>query len=189
MGTAKSRGGYDAMGNDDNIEILAQGKFLELVRQGRWEFVRRLNATGAVIIVALTDERRLIFVEQFRVPLGRRTVEFPAGMVGDDAGFENETLAEGATRELLEETGYEALTMTELTVGPNSSGLTNETATIFRAGGLKKVADGGGVDSEDITVHEIPLEEVDSWLRKKEADDCMISPRIYAGLYFIGRDG
>ena len=177
------------MPNDPKIEILARGKFLELVRQGRWEFVRRVNATGAAIIVALTDEQRLIFVEQYRVPLGRRTIEFPAGMVGDDAGFEDESLADGAKRELLEETGYRTETMTVLTVGPNSSGLTNETATIFRAGGLKKVAAGGGVDSEDITVHEIPLEEVDSWLREKEADGCMISPRIYAGLYFIGREG
>ena len=178
----------DATANNEEIEILARGQFLELVRQGRWEFVRRVNATGAAIIVALTDQRRLIFVEQFRVPLGRRTIEFPAGMVGDDAGFENESLAEGAKRELLEETGYEAETMTELTVGPNSSGLTNETATIFRAGGLKKVSAGGGVDSEDITVHEIPLEEVDDWLRKKETEGCMISPRIYAGLYFVGRE-
>ncbi|MCH8048455.1 MAG: DNA mismatch repair protein MutT, partial [Planctomycetes bacterium] len=64
----------DATANNEEIEILARGQFLELVRQGRWEFVRRVNATGAAIIVALTDQRRLIFVEQFRVPLGRRTI-------------------------------------------------------------------------------------------------------------------
>ena len=38
---------------------LCRGKFLELLKEGRWEYVRRVNASGAVMIVAVTKEGEL----------------------------------------------------------------------------------------------------------------------------------
>ena len=38
----------------------------------------------AVIIIAVTPDDDVLFVEQYRVPLGARTIEMPAGLVGDD---------------------------------------------------------------------------------------------------------
>ena len=75
------------------------GKFLEVHKQGTWEFVARPRAIGAAVILALTDARDVVLVEQYRVPLGCRCIEFPAGLIGD-AG--DETPAASAARELHE---------------------------------------------------------------------------------------
>ena len=88
--------------------ILAEGKFLRLVRDGRWEYADRTRAQGAVVLVAVTDDNRLVLTEQYRIPLGQRVLELPAGLVGDIQGEEDEPLVTAADRELLEETGYQA---------------------------------------------------------------------------------
>src|SRR5690348_10951568 len=88
--------------------VLAEGKHLRLVQEGRWEYADRPKAKGAVVLVAITDERQLLLTEQFRVPVGRRVIELPAGLVGDVEGQEAEELEAAARRELLEETGYQA---------------------------------------------------------------------------------
>ncbi len=82
--------------------ILCEGKFLALVKEGRWEYVDRIGSTGAASIVAVTDEQKLLLVEQHRIPVHARTIELPAGIVGDEPGGTSETLAEAAKRELLE---------------------------------------------------------------------------------------
>jgi ADP-ribose pyrophosphatase len=166
------------------IEILHQGKFLALVKQGRWEYCDRVNATGAAIIAAVTPENKILFVEQFRIPVNARTIELPAGIIGDEPDASDEA---AAARELLEETGYQPKTIRALTKGPASSGLTSETVTLFLATDLKKVHAGGGVAHEEITVHEIPLDEVHAWLDQKSKSGFLIEPKIYAALYFISR--
>jgi ADP-ribose pyrophosphatase len=166
---------------------LYTGRFLALVKEGRWEYVERVNATGAAIIVAVTPEQKLLLVEQYRIPVHRRTIELPAGIVGDEPGGANEGLADAAKRELLEETGYAAQHIEVLTTGPASSGLTSEVVTLALATGLTRVNAGGGVAHEEITVHEIPLSEVDDWLAAKASAGLLIEPKVYAGLYFLGR--
>jgi len=171
----------------DEKEVVAKGRFLQLVKIGRWEFAERVNSSGAVAIVAVTDEGRLILVEQFRVPLGKRSIELPAGLAGDDAGTLGEALANAATRELLEETGYEAATMEYLTEGASSAGLTNETIALFRARGLKRVAAGGGDDQEEIVVHEIPLAEAPAWIARQQAAGTAVDLKVFGGLWYAGR--
>ncbi len=163
---------------------LHAGKFLALVKEGRWEYVDRLGATGAAIVVAVTSERKLLLVEQYRIPVRARTIELPAGIIGDDPGG-NESPADAAHRELLEETGYVAERIETLTTGPASSGLTSEVVTLLLASGLKRVHAGGGVGHENITVHEVPLSEVHDWLAAKASEGLLIEPKVYAGLYFI----
>jgi hypothetical protein len=55
---------------------------------------------------------------------------------------------------------------------------------------LALVADdaGGGVDHEDITVHVVPLAQIDDWLARKTREGLLVEPRIYAALYFVQRD-
>jgi ADP-ribose pyrophosphatase len=111
-------------------------------------------------------------------------IELPAGLVGD-ADDPEETLLTAARRELLEETGYEAERWTYLFDGVSSGGLSDESISLFLAEGLSRVAEGGGDASEDITVHEIPLEEVEGWLRTREADGCAVDFRVYVALYVL----
>ncbi|MEY3897814.1 MAG: hypothetical protein RLZZ214_3335, partial [Verrucomicrobiota bacterium] len=93
------------------IETLFQTRWLGLFRIGHWDFVRRPNSDAAVGILAITPERELILVEQFRIPMQRQVIEVPAGLVGDEPEFAGESLAATAGRELLEETGYRAGSM------------------------------------------------------------------------------
>ena len=162
-------------------------KFLALVKEGRWEYVDRIGATGAAIVVAVTNEQKLLLVEQYRIPVHARTIELPAGIIGDEPGGRDECHAAAAKRELLEETGYAAERIETLSRGPASSGLTSEVVTLLLASGLKRVHAGGGVGHENITVHEVPLNEVHEWLAAKANAGLLIEPKVYAGLYFIGR--
>src|SRR5581483_9781053 len=134
--------------NSDKRSTLHTGKFLALIKEGHWEYAERVNAHGAVIIVAVTEAENILLVEQYRIPLHTRTIELPAGIVGDEPGGAGESLAEAAKRELLEETGYAAEQFEELTTGPSSAGLTSELVTLVRASGLKRVQAGGGVAHE-----------------------------------------
>lgn len=165
--------------------ILYTGKFLSLIKEGHWEYAERVNATGAAIIVAVTNEQKLLLVEQYRIPVHSHTIELPAGIIGDEAAHSNESQAEAARRELREETGYDAERVEILMTGPSSSGLTSELVTLFRATGLKKVSTGGGVAHEKIIVHEVPLTDVAGWLDAKVQAGFMIEPKVYAGLYFL----
>src|SRR5438093_387640 len=120
-------------------QILCEGKHLRFLKRGGWEMVTRKDVTGIVGIVAVTDNDRLVLVEQFRPPLGKRVIEIPAGLAGDVAGHENEELLLAAKRELREETGYEAAQWRMAAEGATSAGLCDEIVTLFVAGKLKKV--------------------------------------------------
>lgn len=166
-------------------EVLFESRYLRLLRRGTWEFAQRVRATGVVIIAAATPEGKVLLVEQYRPPVNCRVIELPAGLAGDVAGAEDEELIEAARRELLEETGYEAATLRHVCDCTTSAGLTDETAAVFVAEGLVKVAAGGGDESEDITIHEVPLAEIDAWLEGKIAAGCLIGTPVYVGLYLL----
>lgn len=163
------------------------GRFLNLVSINGWEYTTRTGSTGVVAIVAITDDDRVVLVEQFRPPVGKSVIEIPAGLAGDIAGSESEPFAEAARRELLEETGYAATTMRELQTGPSSAGLTDELITFFEATGLTKEEAGGGDESESITVHEIPRTDLRDWLTQQAASGKLIDPKIGSGLWMVGK--
>lgn len=167
-------------------EILAEGRFLRLKRKNGWEYAERTGDGRAVVIVAMTDDGKVILVQQNRPAVGAACVEMPAGLVGDTPEFEGEPMEVAAERELLEETGYAAEQMELLTGGPPSPGAMNEMIAFFRATGLRKVADGGGDDSEDITIHEVPIADVPEFLRDAEHRGLLVDPKVWVGMYFLG---
>ncbi len=167
--------------------VLYDGKYMRMVKQANWEFAQRKNLSGIVGIVAVTDNRKLILVEQYRPPVGKYVVELPAGLAGDVAGSESEDLADAARRELLEETGYEAAEMTYLAAGAASAGMSNEVITLYRATGLKKTGLGEGDGHEQITTHAVPLDGVEAWLAGQVAAGKLVDLKVYSGLYFAHR--
>ncbi len=166
-------------GNDD---ILYQGRYLTLKSRSGWEYVARQHQVA--VIIAWTPEDELLLVEQFREPLGRRVIELPAGLVGDETGCENEGFLDAAARELEEETGWRAGTLSEIMVCPTSAGMSDETVMFVRAEDLVQVGRGGGDDSEDIVVHRVRRSVVDRWLDEHRAHGLGIDPKIYAALYW-----
>jgi ADP-ribose pyrophosphatase len=167
--------------------ILAEGKYLRFVIRDGWEFIRRVNVSGIIGIVPITDEGKLVLVEQYRPPVDCHVIELPAGLVGDVAGQEAETLETAASRELIEETGYHAAHWTRLVDGAPSAGASGERMTLFLATGLTKVGPGGGDHTESIRVHEVPLPEVPDWLNWQKQRGIEIDLKVYAGLFFAGQ--
>lgn len=167
-----------------DIAILGSGRHIRLVKGRRWEWAERINATGIVLIVAVTPDDELILIEQFRPPVDARVIELPAGLAGDIPGTENEALEIAAIRELEEETGYRATEMQRLTSGPPSAGITSELITFFRAGDLVRTGDGGGDEHESIQVHRIKRNSVHHWLQEQESNGVMVDNKVYAGLYW-----
>ena len=175
--------------SDENgeVEVLFGGRFVEMVQSRGWEYVRRTGCSGVALIVAVTPGSELLLVEQYRPPVASRVIELPAGLVGDHAGGEGESIETGALRELEEETGYTAAAMTILTSGPVSAGLTSEVITFLLASDLTRVGAGGGDENEDITVHSVPLQNVEEWLSQKQESGVWVDPKVYAGLHFARR--
>ncbi len=168
-----------------DLATLHTGRHLSLVRRGHWEFATRHGATGVVGLVAVTEDAKMVLVEQARPPLGKQVIELPAGLAGDIAGEESESLITAARRELLEETGYDAQEVKLLTEGPSSAGLTDEMISFFLMTGLTKTSAGGGDASEDILVHEVPLTQMPEWLEERRQAGWAIDPKIYVGLFWI----
>jgi len=166
-------------------EMLYQGRWLNLLKRGRWEYAERTNPAGAVIIIALTPEDKLLFVEQYRVPIQQHTIEMPAGLVGDIAGQADENALLAAQRELEEETGYRCKRVEFIHRGPSSSGMSTEMIAFVRAYDLEKVSAGGGDETENIIVHEVPRLQAGAWLVARAAEGYSIDPKLFAGLWFV----
>ena len=77
--------------------------------------------------------------------------------------------------------------MEVLCKGPAASGVTAEMLTMVMASDLKKIHDGGGDELESIVVHEVPLKNVEVWLKKMEKKGKLVGMRIYTGLYFLNK--
>jgi ADP-ribose pyrophosphatase len=167
------------------VETLCEGRWLSLRKRGRWEYAERNNPGGAVIIVAVTPEDRVLFVEQYRVSILKHTIEMPAGLVGDLAEQLDENALLAAARELEEETGYRCGQVEFIHEGPSSSGMSTEMIAFVRAHDLVRVGAGGGDESENIVLHEVPRQEAGAWLFARAAEGYSIDPKLFAGLWFL----
>jgi ADP-ribose pyrophosphatase len=170
--------------HDAEPRTVYEGKYQRMVVRGSWEYSERVHAGGlAAIIIAVTPDDDVLFVEQFRVPLQARTIEMPAGLVGDVHAGESIELS--AIRELEEETGWTADHAEVLMIGPTSSGASNEKIAFVRTTGLRKVGEGGGDASEDITVHAVPRQRAAAWLVEKMQAGFEMDAKLWAGLWMI----
>ena len=165
-----------------------RGRYLSLLERDGWEFASRCNASGVVVLIAITDAGELLLIEQYRKPVQAPVVELPAGLVGD-AADPDESLLDAAQRELEEETGYVAEQLETLMSCPSSAGMSDEIITFVLARGLRRVGPGGGDDSEDIEVSAIALDRVDDWLAAQAAAAKPIDPKVFTALYWLQQSG
>lgn len=168
-----------------NAKVHYRGQYLAMLEHDTKEYFHNIRAQGIVLIIPLTPAHEVIFIEQYRIVLDSKVIEYPAGMAGDEIEFRDESFVTAAERELLEEAGYECDNMRFLFAAPTSPGATTEIVNFYLALDCRKTAEGGGDASEDIAVHKIPLTGAHNWLEKKAASGILIDPRIYTGLYFI----
>lgn len=120
---------------------------------------------GAVVVIAMLDNGKLLFERQFRYPLQRVCLEFPAGKV--DA---NEHPLDTAKRELREETGHKAKVWRHLGVMHPCIGYSDERIEIFWASGLMFV--GKELDRDEfLDVTELSLSDALLAVRDGELSD------------------
>lgn len=161
---------------DKPVETVWAGRFIRTMVQGQWEYVGRARGIGAAVILAIDDADRVVLVEQYRVPLGQRCLEMPAGLVGDEDA--DEPLLDAANRELEEETGYRARAVESIGLFHSSPGMVTEGFTLVRATGLEKVGPGGGHDDERIEVHLVPRAEIPAFVAAKRAAGIAIDVKM-----------
>ncbi len=189
---------------DRSRKLVLAGEHLEFWQTDTgWEYVRRTGSGMGVTLVAVTAEGRLILVEQYRVPLGRRAIELPAGLV-DAADADAEAVKAAVERELREETGYTCERVEILVTGSSSPGLTDEMNALCLAQGLRRVAPveyvdaGEGVmkqatlrgledEGEQITVYEAQVDGVRAWLDARSREGVVVDLKVFAGLYFAAQ--
>lgn len=173
--------------SDSHSHILHTGEFLQTCRRGHWEYVCRVNSSGcAAFIVATTPDHKWLLVEQYRHPVQCAVIELPAGIVGDQAAGESPAVA--AQRELEEETGFRATELALLHRSPTAPGLTSEWAYHFRAHDVQQVHAGGGVEDEEIIVHQVPLASAMTWLQAQQNGGLVIDARVYAALAWLSAE-
>jgi nicotinamidase/pyrazinamidase len=169
------------------IHVLGEGRWLRLVRRGKWEYAQRVVGATAAVIIAVTDNDEMILIEQLRPAVGGMVVELPAGLIGDIAGAEDEAPELAAARELEEETGYRPGRLERVTAGTSTAGLSDERLIVYVAYDVERIGDGGGDEHEDIAVHLVPLIAVEDWLAARERAGSIIDLKVWAGLYFAHR--
>lgn len=162
------------------MKTVFEGDHVLVIERDHWQYVERKKAKEAVAVIAETDDGKVILTEQFRRPVNARVIDWPAGLVGDEEPDIDP--AQTAKKELEEETGYVCESVERLAKGPTSPGITSEMVTLYRARGVRRRGEGGGVGGEDITVHAVPRADLLRWLGEQNA---LIDLKIWAGIYFL----
>jgi ADP-ribose pyrophosphatase len=134
------------------------------------------DAVVLIVVVAGADEARLVVTREFRGPLGRYELAFPAGLVD-----EGETPTGAAARELFEETG---LTLTKVVlVSPpvsSSAGLTDESACLVYGEATGTISKAHLEEHEDIDTRLMTLAEIRNLIQNPQGD--LFSVRLYTTL-------
>lgn len=156
-----------------HTETIYDGKIIRLEiddvilpdgKHAKRELVRH---PGAVALIPITDDGKLVMVEQYRKALGTTLLEVPAGKL--EPGEAPEVTAR---RELEEETGYACGKLELVTTFATSPGFADETIHLFAATGLRKIDNpAAGDEDEFVELLEIPVEEAAAMLDQGKIRD------------------
>ncbi|ETI69833.1 NUDIX hydrolase [Neobacillus vireti] len=133
-------------------------------KQGKREIIKH---PGAVAVLAVTDDKKIVMVEQFRKALERTIVEIPAGKLE-----KGEEPALCARRELEEETGYECESLELLTSFYTSPGFADEIVHVYLATGLTKKENAAALDEDEfVNLEELTLDEAEQYVKEQKIYD------------------
>jgi ADP-ribose pyrophosphatase len=162
-------------------EVMCEGKYVRLVKRDKWEFASRTDNINAVVVLA-EYEGKMILVDQPRVAPGRRCVELPAGLVGDED--RNATPETTAIKELEEEAGFTAERVERLGDFYASPGMLSESFTLVRAHGVRRIGEGGGDENEDINVHLVAREDIPKFVEQKRSEGFGVDVKLLIFMNF-----
>ncbi|MGJ9456896.1 NUDIX hydrolase [Oceanobacillus sp. CF4.6] len=137
---------------------------------------------GAVAVIPITKDNKIILVEQYRKPLERSLIEIPAGKLEN-----NENPLAAGVRELEEETGYTTNDLSFVTSFYTSPGFADELMYMYITDQLVKMDNPPqGDDDEFVEVHELTLDEAKQYVIEERIHDAKTN---YAILYLhaLGR--
>lgn len=177
----------DLVENTISSEMVYKGKIINLrVDQvsfpgGKTGFREVVEYAGAVAIVPVDAEGQLLLVRQYRYAVGKTLLELPAGKLEPC-----EDIQASASRELLEETGHEAVNLKHLISFFSTPGFTNEKLHIFLATGLK-LKEQNLDEDEFIDVIQVPFEKAVDMIWKGEICDAKSVAGILAAYQLINK--
>ncbi len=166
---------------DAPLQTMWEGKYIRAMKRGRWEYVSRTNSVGAAVILA-EHQGKVILVEQYRVPVGARCLELPAGLVGDEEA--HATVESTAIKELEEETGFTCDRVERLGDFHSSPGMVAESFSLVRAHGVRKIGEGGGTEHEEIEVHLVAREDIPAFIAERRAAGVAIDVKLLIFMNF-----
>jgi ADP-ribose pyrophosphatase len=154
-------------------KTLFQGRVIDLVLEdvllpnGKTSSREIIKHPGAVAIIPVTNEGKIVMVEQYRKALERALVEIPAGKLE-----KGEEPANTARRELEEETGYESESLTHLISFYTSPGFADEIVHLYLAEGLSKKENPLQLDEDEfVDVIELSLDEALQYIKEQKIYD------------------
>ncbi|MDC3415441.1 NUDIX hydrolase [Aquibacillus salsiterrae] len=156
-----------------NTKSIYQGKIINVqvdevsLPNGKTSKRELVKHPGAVAVIAITDENKIIFVEQFRKPLEKNLVEIPAGKL--EPGEKPEV---SAKRELEEETGYTTDKLELVTSFYTSPGFADELIYIYYTDKLIPLDTPKGLDEDEfVELVELSLQEAESYMEQQKIHD------------------
>ncbi|MBC5637134.1 NUDIX hydrolase [Ornithinibacillus hominis] len=165
-----------------NSKTIYDGKVVKLqvddVRLPNGQQAKRelIKHPGAVSVIPITKDNKIVLVEQYRKPLEKSIIEIPAGKL--EPGEVPEITA---MRELEEETGYTTSHLTKVTSFYTSPGFANELMHIYLAKDLEKLTVPKALDEDEfVEVLEVTLEEAKKLVEEQRIHDAKTN---YAILY------
>ena len=146
---------------------------------GKLQEYHVFEIADATCVVPVLADGSVVMIGQYRYPHGKTHWEIPAGRIGDD-----ESPADAARRELLEETGYRAGRMVELPGFYPTNGISAHYAHAFYALDCEKVAEPKLDDSEVLTVRVFSRAEVEALLDAGKVADAFAAISL---MYYLRR--
>ena len=142
-------------------------------KQSKRELVKH---PGAVAIIPITSEGKIVMVKQFRKPLEKEIIEIPAGKLE-----EGELPEVTARRELEEETGYTTNELEYIQSFYTSPGFADEILYVYVTNELKAMTEKAALDEDEfVELMEVTLEEAEQLIKEEKIHD---AKTVFAVMY------